>query len=544
MKKSYKLGIDYGTTNSSIALTIFKNTDTITEVIEVEDILPTKCIPSRILISNDGELIIGRGETNGGYGDRLLRAVKMTLDPDSCSYNETFVFDIDGRKIQVVDCVAAILKRLREKAELVIKPLGIKTQGVVMGVPVSFGDLQKDILKQALVKAGFYSNMTEANKRTEFVSEPLAVAVDYAEKITEDRNVMIFDFGGGTLDVAIMNLKYNIAINEKLHPHEVLAKKRATIGGELLNKIFFVNCFCNENNYGIEYLQKIFRVGSNVSASALWDMLESGKCGQPGKDFVNAVEELKCRLSFAQNVEFKVKNGQIHIANKVFARSEFETAIKTPLPGEAKSAFDRICDVVTTVVDESGLDVDSQLDVVLPAGGSSIIPCVLNYLDAKFPYLLHEDAKTKEKMLEKMTCIASGLSIIGCKEDIIEDILDTSYGFWDAGTNSFAAVLSEGTLVKDATFNKAQERGYSKSFGKKEPNARIVNMDIYQQTQGIAKKLGTIKIQNADSNSYTIYMSVDKKQTTLNIYLRDNDKKVWLDDQGKVSAKECKYILK
>ena len=544
MNKSYKLGIDYGTTNSSIALTIFKNEDMITEVIEVEDILPTKCIPSRILIANDGELIIGRGETNGGYGDRLLRAVKMTLDPDSRSYNESFEYDIDGKKIKVVDCIAIILKRLREKAELVIKPLGIKTQGVVMGVPVSFGDLQKDVLKQALVKSGFYTNMTEANSRTEFVSEPLAVAVDYAEKITEDRNVMIFDFGGGTLDVAIMNLKYNIAVNEKLHPHEVLAKKRATIGGELLNKIFFVNCFCNKNNYGIEYLRKVFKVGDKVTASELWDMIESGKCGQAGKDFVNAVEELKCRLSFTQNVEFKVKNGQIQLENKVFSRSEFETAIKTPLPGENKSAFDLICDVVTTVVDESGLDVDSQLDVVLPAGGSSIIPCVLNYLDAKFPFLLHEDAKTKEKMLEKMTCIASGLSIIGCKEDIIEDILDTSYGFWDVGTDSFSAVLNEGTLVKDATFNKAQERGHSVDFTKKNPYSKRLHIDICQQAQGISKKLGTIKIQNADSNSYTIFMSVDKKQNTLNIHLRDNDKQVWLDDQGKVSAKECKYIIK
>ena len=64
MNKIYKYGIDYGTTNSSIALSIFKNQDTITEVIEVEEIDPKKSTPSRVLALPSGALIVGRDETD------------------------------------------------------------------------------------------------------------------------------------------------------------------------------------------------------------------------------------------------------------------------------------------------------------------------------------------------------------------------------------------------------------------------------------------------------------------------------------------------
>lgn len=544
MNKIYQYGIDYGTTNSSIALSIFKNETTITEVIDVEEVMPKKITPSRVLVNPNGTLLVGRDETKSVHRNRILRAIKMSIDPDSEFYDESNVFVVDGQRIEVVDTIAAILAKLREKADEFAKTYGIKVSGVVMGVPVAFGDPQKKILKQALVKAGFYANYSEAEKQTEFISEPVAVAVDYAEQITEDKNVLVFDFGGGTLDIAIMNLKMNVAMSEKLHPHEVLSKKRITLGGENLNEIFFVNCFCNENNYGLSYLKRAFGVHSNIDARQLWEMLVSGECGIAGVDFVDALENLKCTLSSKNAKTFMLKSGSVTIEPKTFSRAEFEKAIKSPLPGETKSAFDLIKEAVEKAIDAAGLDIETELDTILTAGGSSLIPCVQQYLYDTFPEQLHKDSgKT-----EKMTCIASGLSVIGCKEkEIIEDILDKDYGFWDVRKDCFEPVLKEGDLLQDLSFNKIHKRGKYLNFRKADPTATILQIDICQRTNANnqkVQKLDTIEILDATSNSYRIYMTVDEKQDILKIYLYDNEKKVWLDDQGKVSAKQCEYKLK
>lgn len=546
MNKIYKYGIDYGTTNSSIALSIFKNKDTITEVIEVEEIDPKKSTPSRVLALPSGDLIVGRDETDADphQRHRILRAVKMTIDPDSDYYDPSFSFTLDGRIFNAEDVIAAVLAKLREKADEFAKASGINTSGVVMGVPVAFGDQQKKLLKKALVKAGYYRSYEEAERKTEFVSEPLAVAIDYAEEITEDKNVLVFDFGGGTLDIAIMNLKKNIAMAERLHPHEVLAKRRTTLGGENLNEIFFVNCFCSEHNYGLEYLKRAFNVRKDVTAQQLWAMLISGECGRAGLDFVNALESLKCTLSSKIQKNFFIKSGQVTIESKMFYRSEFEKAIKTPLPGQIKSAFDLIVDTVTAAIEDADLDIETELDTILTAGGSSLIPCVRQYLYDTFPEQLHKDSgKT-----EKMTCIASGLSIVGCREkEIIDDILDKDYGVWCVYNNRFEAVLSEGTPIQDLSFSKIHKRGIYRSFSKADPHATILQLDIYQRTRGKSErvqKLATIVIRDATSNSYRIYMTVDDKQDTLKVFLYDEEGRVWLDDQGKVSAKQCEYKLK
>lgn len=544
MNKIYKYGIDYGTTNSSIALSIFKNEDTITEVIDVEETMPRKSTPSRVLVTDNGSLLVGRHETKSIHRHRILRAIKMAIDPDSDFYSKNHSFEVDNQTIDAVDAIAAVLANLRKKADEFAKTYGVKVSGVVMGVPVAFGDPQKKILMQALVEAGYYSNYDEATKKTEFVSEPLAVAVDYAEEITEDKNVLVFDFGGGTLDVAIMNLKRNIAMSERLHPHEVLAKKRATLGGENLNEIFFVNSFCNDRNYGLAYFKKAFGIKQEITARQLWEMLTSGECGMAGLDFVDAVENLKCTLSSKSAKIFFLKSGNVTIESKTFSRKEFEMAIQQPLPGEKKSAFDLIKDTINVAIDEAGLDIESELDTILTAGGSSLIPCVLEYLYDTFPEQLHKDSgKT-----EKMTCIASGLSIIGCREkDIIEDILDKDYGFWDVEKDRFEPVLKEGTPIQDLSFSKIHKRGRYLSFRKADPTATTLHIKICQRISGKSTKvqtLDTIEILDATSNSYKIYMTVDEKQDILRIYLYDNENNGWLDDQGKVSAKQCEYKIK
>lgn len=551
-KLVYKYGIDYGTTNSSIALSIYQDDEIITTLARLEDAQPTDIMPSRVLVAENGQLYVGRSKLNVPVNEvkRILRAVKMDLEPHSEEDGDPTLFEAPtykmGRKtILVVDVIAAVLKRMREQAEAQFKALDVKVSGVVMGVPVNFGDAQKKILMEALTKAGFYKTYEDAEEKTEFVSEPLAVAIEYGEKTISDKNVFVFDFGGGTLDFAVMNLKRNIGMNDHLHPHDVICKDRATIGGEKLTKAFFINSFCNVKKYGVSGICKAFGIKESLSAEQLWDKLQSGECGTNGWAFVEKVDNLKCTLSYKPAADFNFLGEYgVMLPRMKFLREDFESAISTPIPGEGYSAFSLVKNAVNDFIASNNIDVASDIDVVLTAGGSSLIPCVQNFLYEIFPIpeQLHQDAGR----IEKLTSIVRGLSIVGCRKiDILDDVVDCDFGFYDTKRKCFQPVIERGTKIADTMFNRFTRQGKKISIRMADQSAYTLAIDIIQRSKASGEyKLGTIEITNADPHTYDIFMTVSKGQGTLTVYLYDKDKKVWLDHDGKISETECKYELK
>ena len=73
---------------------------------------------------------------------------------------------------------------------------------------------------------------------------------------------MVFDFGGGTLDIAVMNLQKQIG-NEHLHPHKVIAKDRITLGGEDFNEALFTECICKE--YSVDEVKHQLHIPKNYA---------------------------------------------------------------------------------------------------------------------------------------------------------------------------------------------------------------------------------------------------------------------------------------
>ena len=551
-KLVYKYGIDYGTTNSSIALSIYQDDEIITTLARLEDAQPTDIMPSRVLVAANSQLYVGRSKVNVPVNEvkRILRAVKMDLEPHSEEDGNPALFVAPtykmGRKtILVADVIAAVLKRMREQAEAQFKALDVKVSGVVMGVPVNFGDAQKKILMEALTKAGFYKTYEDAEEKTEFVSEPLAVAIEYGEKTISDKNVFVFDFGGGTLDFAVMNLKRNVGMNDHLHPHDVICKDRATIGGEKLTKAFFINSFCSIKKYGVAGICKAFGIKESLSAGQLWDKLQSGECGTNGWAFVEKVDNLKCTLSYKPAADFNFLGEYgVMLPRMKFLREDFESAISTPIPGEEYSAFSLVKNAVNDFISSNNIDVASDIDVVLTAGGSSLIPCVQNFLYEIFPIpeQLHQDAGR----IEKLTSIVRGLSIVGCRKiDILDDVVDCDFGFYDTKRKCFQPVIERGTKIADTMFNRFTRQGKKISIRMADQSAYTLAIDIIQRSKASGEyKLGTIEITNADPHTYDIFMTVSKGQGTLTVYLYDKDKKVWLDHDGKISETECKYELK
>lgn len=551
-KLVYKYGIDYGTTNSSIALSIYQDDEIITTLARLEDAQPTDIMPSRVLVAANSQLYVGRSKMNVPVNEvkRILRAVKMDLEPHSDEDSDPASFEaptykMDRKTILVADVIAAVLKRMREQAEAQFKALDVKVSGVVMGVPVNFGDAQKKILMEALTKAGFYKTYEDAEEKTEFVSEPLAVAIEYGEKTISDKNVFVFDFGGGTLDFALMNLKRNVGMNDHLHPHDVICKDRATIGGEKLTKAFFINSFCSDKKYGVSGICKAFGIKEALLAEQLWDKLRSGECGTNGWAFVEKVDNLKCTLSYKPAADFNFLGEYgVMLPRMKFFREDFESAISTPIPGEECSAFALVKNAVNDFILANNIDVASDIDVVLTAGGSSLIPCVQNFLYEIFPIpgQLHQDAGR----IEKLTSIVRGLSIVGCRKiDILDDVVDCDFGFYDTKRKCFQPVIERGTKIADTMFNRFTRQGKKISIRMADQSAYTLAIDIIQRSKASGEyKLGTIEISNADPHSYDIFMTVSKGQGTLTVYLYDKDRKVWLDHDGKISETECKYELK
>lgn len=530
----YKYGIDFGTTNSSIAMRfVGDDKEEHTLVVDVKDTFPRETLPSVVLVDRDGKISVGEKAINqyvqNGTNSKkqlFIKRIKLDLENKGSSLS----YNVGDHSYDGVDLIAAILKALRVKAEKMANELEIDMSGVVMGVPVQYGDIQKDVLKKALVKAGYYKNYQEADEQTEFVSEPVAVAVHYGFNLKNDKTVMVFDFGGGTLDLAIVNLKNQIG-TDRLHPHETLAKERITLGGEELTRLFFINSFCDSHKYGTKRIASEFGFSRDLSAEQLWEKLSA--C-EEGVRFISAVERCKCDLSNAKKYKFSFIGKNIQIDEKTFYRDDFTEAIEEKL--------NEIDNLIELCLEDANITDPFDIDHVILAGGSSLIPAVQDLLRDRFgnnrvaSEITEQDAvikslkRIKVSESEVLTSIVRGLAMVGCKDEaLIEDVVDSDYGYWDDKYNEFIPLIKKGTLVKDTEFDKLTKKGIYDEVECLDQDVSSVAILVYQHNLNGNQKLGTIDILPG-SKKYRIYMSVDKKKGILVVTLYDSIQQRWMDE--------------
>lgn len=542
----YKYGIDFGTTNSSIAMRFVGDDNAEhTLVVDVKDTLPRETVPSVVLIDEKGKIFAGtkaidKYTQNGINSKKQLFIKRIKLDLENEGSDLTYT--CGGKSYAGVDLIAAILKVLRLKAEKSAKELEIDMSGVVMGVPVQYGDIQKNVLKKALVKAGFYDDFEEADKKTEFVSEPIAVAVHYGLNLKNDKTVMVFDFGGGTLDIAIVNLKKQVG-TDKLHPHETISKERITLGGEELTRLFFINSFCDKSKYGIKKIAAEFGFDQNLSAEQLWEKLSSN---EEGIRFISAIERCKCDLSKTQKYRFSFIGKNILLNERHFYRDDFTNAIEEKL--------DEISNLIELSLENGNISDPYDIDHVILAGGSSLIPAVQNTLADYFggnrvsSKITENDSvvrslkRNKANESEVMTSIVRGLAMVGCKdEELIEDVVECDYGVWDVEKKNLITVIKKGIQVKETEFDKITKKGKYQEVEPVNKNAGSVELLIFQHNLNGNQKLGTINIPNPGGMKYKVYMHIDRKKGMLVVTLYDSIRQRWIDE---IPLNERTYIIK
>jgi len=530
-----KYGIDFGTTNSSIAVR-FADANEVerTIVADLKDRYPKETIPSVVCICEDGNIFVGMDAYEqlgklkaAGKEARLIKRVKMDLEQKGSG----FKYKIGRRTFDGVDLIAAILRYIKTRADQELYAHGVKASGVVLGVPVQYGDIQKEVLKTALVKAGYYRTKVEADKNTEFVSEPVAVAVHYGLNVTDNKTVMVFDFGGGTLDLAIVNLKEQVGIDH-LHPHEVKAKSRLTLGGEELSRLFFVHTFCGPDGYGTREICNAFRFDRRLSADDLWERLSDHNIGV---ELLDEVEQCKCELSTSKYYDFSFLGPKgITLESKKVFRASFEDAIEPVLQ--------QIEDLIDSCLEKANIDDPFSIDHVIIAGGSSLIPCVQELLFTRFgkkkvstrPGAANKKSgnfshHTSEK--EVLTSIVRGLAAVGCrKEALVEDVVDNDYGLWIDDLNRFEPIIKSGTTVKEASiFIKGFQEGMYRDVRTQYADQSTVTIKVYQRNLNGNEQLGTIFIEDAGGQKYRIFMHIDPKQGMLVVDMYDKIKKNWIE---------------
>src|SRR5437016_8205827 len=178
------VGIDLGTTNSAVAVleggepTVIPNAE------------GQRITPSVVGFSKGGEILVGEVAKRQAITnpDRTVRSIKRQMGRD-------WSIDIDGKKWTPQEISAQILGKLKRDAEAY---LGDKVTQAVITVPASFDDAQRQATKEAGQVAGL--------EVLRIINEPTAAALAYGLDKQHDQTILVFDLGGGTFDVSLLDI--------------------------------------------------------------------------------------------------------------------------------------------------------------------------------------------------------------------------------------------------------------------------------------------------------------------------------------------------
>ena len=346
------IGIDLGTTNSCVSVMEGG------EAVVIPNAEGARTTPSVVAFSKDGERMIGQVAKRQAVtnADRTIISIKRHMGTD-------YRVNIDGKPYSPQEISAMILQKLKADAEAY---LGETVTEAVITVPAYFNDSQRQATKDAGTIAGL-------NVRR-IINEPTAAALAYGVDKEDDQKIMVYDLGGGTFDVSIIEMGDGVT--------EVLATNGDThLGGDDFDQRiidWMADAFQNEN--GID-LRK-----DKMAAQRLKEAAEKAKI------------ELSSAMSSQINLPFITADatGPKHL-DMTLTRAKFNEL--------TADLVDRTMTPVRKALQDAGLR-PSDLKKVLMVGGSTRIPAVY-------------DAVKKElncepfKGINPDECVAVGAAIQG-----------------------------------------------------------------------------------------------------------------------------------
>ena len=433
------VGIDLGTTNSAIAVleggepTIIPNAE------------GARTTPSVVAFSKTGEVLVGeiakrQAVTNV---DRTISSVKRHMGTD-------WTTEIDGKKYTAQEISARILQKLKRDAEAY---LGEPVTEAVITVPAYFNDAQRQATKDAGQIAGL--------KVERIVNEPTAAALAYGlEKGKEDELILVFDLGGGTFDVSLLEVGKD---DDGFSTIQV----RATSGDNHLG--------------GDDWDQRIVNwLIDQVKAKTGADLSKDAVALQRLKE---AAEQAKKELSSATSTNISLQylsmtaDGPIHL-DETLTRAKFEELTADLLERTKKPFRD--------VMAEAGVTV-SEIDHVVLVGGSTRMPAVTEVVKELTGGREPNKGVNPDEVVAVGAALQAGVIQGDRKDVLLIDVTPLSLGIETKG----------GVMTKLIDRNTAIPTKASEIFSTAEDGQPSVLIQVYQGEREFArdnKLLGTFEL--------------------------------------------------
>ncbi len=348
------IGIDLGTTNSCVA--VLENGAPVV----IPNAEGSRTTPSVVAFSKDGERLVGdiAKRQAAVNADRTFFSIKREM-------GSTYRAKIDGKAYTPQEISSMVLKKLKKDAE---SYLGESVSEAVITVPAYFNDAQRQATKDAGRIAGL--NVLR------IINEPTSAALAYGLDHGTPQKILVYDLGGGTFDVSIIEIGDNLI--------EVLATAGDNhLGGDDFDQRL--------TDYIVSEYKKAERVDLSKDASALQRVREEA---EKAKIALSANTTTNINLPFIATVHGEAKHLDMNISRATFEQLTADLVERTAGP-------------VSQALNDAGIST-GELGMVLLVGGSTRIPAVVEKVRQM-------TGKEPSKNLNPDECVALGAAVQGSK---------------------------------------------------------------------------------------------------------------------------------
>lgn len=475
-------GIDLGTTYSCIAkLDANGNPEIIRNQDDASDTLA-----SAVYFESDSNLIIGDAakeyvETDA---ERVVQFAKRYIGKTGEDYKEWTAFD---KTYTPIDISALILKTIKQMAA----EQGENVEDVVITCPAYFGNIERDATR----KAGELAGLNVLN----LINEPTAAAVSYcAKQFQENRTILVYDLGGGTFDVTIVNME--MIVNED---------------GSETPKITVIDSDGDDRLGGADWDEALYKY---ILEAVLDDngLEESDLEPEQKQDIRSKVEINKKKLSKKESVKININfNGAPTSVN--ISREDFDRI--------TASLVQKTIDYVDAILKKNP---GVCIDTVLLVGGSTFMPMIQEAVENKFPGIVQKhDPNLAVAMGAALFAAMCGVELETVNSDVVDDQIDdnsSSEGESNRGTSDEIHVIDKPIIILEDKLSRTFGPGVLNGNDEYVVDNLLFKGQAYsaQEPASVTKTYYT-PVDNMEKIVLRIFESLSEEQYTIPCVDRDGN---------------------